>query len=64
MEAIIPISCFTSGGAGIGANWADVLVTLASFDAPSGKWIDGDSMLLHYRLSSGDENWIYGNIEQ
>lgn len=64
MEAIIPISSLSSGAAGIGDNWADVMVVLASYDSTSATWVDGDSMLLHYRLSAEEEEWIYGNIEQ
>jgi hypothetical protein len=40
------------------------MVVLASYDSPSATWLDGDSMLLHYRLSAADEDWIYGNIEK
>ncbi|KAA6461998.1 hypothetical protein DYQ86_10220 [Acidobacteria bacterium AB60] len=64
IEAIIPISAVSSGTPGLGSSWADVMVSLAAFDTPSGTWVDGDSMLLHYRLSSGDQSWTYGNIEQ
>jgi len=64
VEAVVPISSLSSGSASFGDNWAEVLVVLATYSAASAKWVDGDSMLLHYRLSSADENWIYGNIEQ
>ena len=41
-----------------------MLITIAAYNATSSQWQDGDSMLLHYRLSTSDQNWIYGNIEQ
>ena len=64
LEAVVPISSLSSGIPNFGNNWADVLVVLASYDSGSATWRDGDSMLIHYRLSTADENWIYGNIEQ
>jgi GH15 family glucan-1,4-alpha-glucosidase len=64
LEAVIPISSVSSGTPVLGNNWADLLIVLALYDSSSAAWQDGDSMLLHYRLSSADENWIYGNIEQ
>jgi GH15 family glucan-1,4-alpha-glucosidase len=64
LEAVIPISCFSSGGPVFGSNWTDVLVVLASFDQSTSTWKEGDSMLLHYQLATPYQNWIYGNIEQ
>jgi hypothetical protein len=32
--------------------------------ARSSSVMEQDSMLIHYRLSRPDQNWIYGNIEQ
>ncbi len=64
IEAVIPISSVSSGAVSFGNNWANVLVTLASYNAGSSKWVERDSLLLHYRLSTGDQNWIYGDIEQ
>jgi hypothetical protein len=64
IEAVIPISSVSSGAVSLGDGWADVLVILASYDTGSSKWVEGDSLLLHYRLSRGDQNWIYGNIEE
>jgi GH15 family glucan-1,4-alpha-glucosidase len=64
LEAIIPISAFSSGTPTFGNTWADVLVVLAFYDSTTATWQEGDSMLLHYRLSTPDQNWMYGNIEQ
>ncbi len=64
IEAVIPISSVSSVTPSLGNSWADVLVTLASYNSANSKWVDRDSLLLHYRLSTGDQNWIYGNIEQ
>jgi hypothetical protein len=49
---------------GLGNAWANMLVLLTYCDSTAGTWHDGESMLLHYRLSSAEQNWTYGNIEQ
>jgi hypothetical protein len=64
LEAVIPLSAFASGAPVFGTTWADVLVILAAYDATGGTWATGDRMLLHYRLSTPDQAWTYGNIEQ
>jgi hypothetical protein len=64
MEAAIPISAFSSGSPNFGNVWADVLIMLASYNTSNGTWQENDSMLIHYRLSTANQNWIYGNIEQ
>ncbi len=65
LEAVIPISAFTNWGqASFGNSWADVLIVLASYNSTTNMWQENDSMLIHYRLSTPDQNWIYGNIEQ
>lgn len=64
LEAIIPLSDLSNGPLNFGNKWADILIVLASYDSSTSSWKDGDSMLLHYRLSTNDQNWIYGNIEQ
>jgi GH15 family glucan-1,4-alpha-glucosidase len=63
IEAVIPISALASGYASFGS-WSDVLLVLAAYDSAKNAWSDGDKMLLHYRLSTPDQPWIYGNIEQ
>jgi GH15 family glucan-1,4-alpha-glucosidase len=64
MEAIVPISVLASGTPILGNAWADVLIVLASCEDTAMTWHDEDSMLLHDRLSTQDQNWIYGNIEK
>ncbi|HEV2274564.1 MAG TPA: hypothetical protein VGR96_10380, partial [Acidobacteriaceae bacterium] len=64
LEAVIPLSALASGTPGLGSTWADLLIVLVSWDSAASVWRDGDSMLLHYRLSTPDQNWIYGNIEE
>jgi GH15 family glucan-1,4-alpha-glucosidase len=62
IEAVVPLSSVSSGGAVFGG-WTELMVVLAYYDAGSSSWRDGDSLLLHYRLSTGDQDWIYGNID-
>jgi hypothetical protein len=64
IEAVIPISALSSGNSPLGNAWANVLVVLAAYDSAGNAWREADSMILHYRLSSPDQNWIYGNIER
>jgi GH15 family glucan-1,4-alpha-glucosidase len=65
LEAVIPISAFTIWGQpSFGNSWADVLIVLASYNSTTNMWQENNSMLIHYRLSTPDQNWIYGNIEQ
>jgi hypothetical protein len=64
LEAVIPISAFSSGSPNFGDAWADVLIVLASYNTSNGTWQENDSILIHYRLSTANQNWIYGNIEQ
>ena len=35
-----------------------------SYNSGTATWQENDSMLIHSRLSTSDDNWIYGNIEQ
>jgi hypothetical protein len=62
IEAVVPLSSVSSGSP-VFANWTEIMIVLAYFDAGSSSWRDGDSLLLHYRLSTSDQNWIYGNID-
>jgi GH15 family glucan-1,4-alpha-glucosidase len=64
LEAVIPISALSSGSPIFGNTWADLLIVLASYNTGSATWQENDSMLIHYRLSTSNQNWIYGNIEQ
>jgi hypothetical protein len=63
IEAVIPLSAFSSIAPTFQNNWSDLLITLVSYDTASSTWKDVDSMLIHYRLSTSIDNWIYGNIE-
>ena len=47
-----------------GSAWANVVVALAFYDTTSNDWDDDGKILIHYRLSTGAQAWIYGNIEQ
>jgi hypothetical protein len=48
----------------VGNTWVDVLIVLASYNAGTSTWQENDSMLIHYRLSTFDQDWTYGNIGQ
>jgi hypothetical protein len=63
IEAVIPLSSVSSGSPVFASNWTGIMIVLAYYDAGSSSWRDGDSLLLHYRLSTSNQNWIYGNID-
>ena len=60
---MIPLSSVSSGSPVFASNWTGIMIVLAYYDAGSSSWRDGDSLLLHYRLSTSNQNWIYGNID-
>ena len=64
LEAVIPITCLASESPHFGDSWADLIIVLASYNSDTRSWQEGDSMLLHYRLTTEDQAWIYGNIER
>ena len=64
LEAVIPISALSSRAPNLGNAWAHVLIVLASYDSNTAQWQEDNGMLIHYRLSTSQQNWIYGNIEQ
>jgi GH15 family glucan-1,4-alpha-glucosidase len=63
LEAVIPMWALSSGNVVFGG-WVDLLVVMVSYDANTSVWTEGDRLLLHYRVSTGEQQWIYGNIEQ
>jgi GH15 family glucan-1,4-alpha-glucosidase len=63
MEAVIPLWALASGDVVFGG-WVDLLVVMASCDATGEVWTEEDRVLLHYRVSTADQQWLYGNIEQ
>lgn len=63
LEAVIPLWTI-SGGAPSFGGYSCIIIGLVACDPATHVWTDGDRMLLHYRLSGGDQPWIYGNIEQ
>jgi GH15 family glucan-1,4-alpha-glucosidase len=62
IEAVIPIAAVASDHPSFGYAWADVIIALAERNGDT--WVDQDRILLHYRLSTPDQPWIFGNIEQ
>jgi hypothetical protein len=64
-ELAIPITTISSGSGApqLGSAWASLVLTMARYDQPTSSWIDGTKVLLHYRLSSDSDQWIFGNIE-
>jgi GH15 family glucan-1,4-alpha-glucosidase len=64
VELAVPISAVSSGPPAFGTAWATLAVTLARADtSPSGA-VDGNRVLVHYRLSTPDQPWSYGQIER
>jgi hypothetical protein len=41
-----------------------MVIALARRDKSSGAWLDDSKVLVHYRLTSAEESWLYGNVEQ
>ncbi|SRR6266487_379359 len=64
IEAAIPIAALTSTAPMMGNAWANMVLALVYHDPASDTWIDDSKVLIHYRLSTSDQSWIYGNIEQ
>jgi hypothetical protein len=64
VEAVIPISAVASATPLLGDAWSALTVELARHDPARDTWVGDSRVLLHYRLSSGAQPWIYGNIEQ
>jgi hypothetical protein len=64
LEAVVPIQAVASAPPPLGSAWGTIALALAYQDAASGTWIDDGRMLIHYRLSTVDQPWTYGNIEQ
>ena len=59
VEAAVPISVFAGGTPNFGYAWADLIVTLAERNGEM--WADRDRVALHYRLSTPDQPWTFGN---
>lgn len=65
IEAILPLAALTSGVVPpLGDTWVPLVVVLAQHDAATDTWADDGLLLLHYRLTSPTQAWIFGNIEQ
>ena len=63
VEVAIPLGAISSGPAGLGGNWGNLVIVLARYDAGSDTWTDDGRAALHYRLSTPADAWIYGNID-
>ena len=63
VEVCIPLGAISSGPAGLGGNWGNLVVVLARHDSASDTWTDDGRASLHYRLSTPGDSWIHGNIE-
>ena len=63
VDAVIPLSAVSSSAAALGTSWANLVITLTRHDPTGDTWTDDGRAVLHYRLSSGDQQWIYGHIE-
>jgi hypothetical protein len=62
LEAVIPFSALSSGGAPIG-NWANLIAVLAFQNTNNQQFVDDGRVMIHYRLSGPGDAWTYGNIE-
>jgi len=64
IEMAVPLSALSSASPTTGTSWATLGIALAQHTAATDTWTDTDRLLIHYRLSSPDQPWIYGDIEQ
>ncbi len=64
VEAVVPIQALANGVPWLGNAWGCIQIVLALYNTQTSTWQDSDALLVHYRLSTPDQNWIYGNIEQ
>jgi GH15 family glucan-1,4-alpha-glucosidase len=64
IEAAVPISALSSGPVSEGTAWGAIAVTLATHDPVTNTWKDGAKTLLHYRLTTPNQPWIYGNVDE
>jgi GH15 family glucan-1,4-alpha-glucosidase len=63
IEAVIPLSAVSSTGTPAAGSWAYMNIVLAYHDPVSNTWVDDDIMPVHYRLTSANQAWLYGNAE-
>lgn len=63
IEATIPLSAISSTGQP-SPGQAYVVLVLAGPGPSPDSWNETSKVLIHYRWSTRDEAWIYGNIEQ
>jgi GH15 family glucan-1,4-alpha-glucosidase len=64
ITAVIPIAALASVTPTAGDTWRRLQLVLARHDVATDAWLEDSSLSLHYRLSRGDQPWIYGNIER
>jgi hypothetical protein len=64
IEAAIPLDALASAGPAAGDNWTTMIVTLAHHDAPSSWWRQDGRLVILYRLSSGGQPAICGQLER
>jgi hypothetical protein len=65
IEAVIPITALsTNAEIALGGSWSPLIIVLTRHDQSNDRWLDDGRLVLHYRLSSPNQDWIYGNIEQ
>jgi GH15 family glucan-1,4-alpha-glucosidase len=62
IEALVPIWTVSSSTPAAGAAWAHMCIALGVIGA-DGTVDEVHRVAIHYRLSGGDQPWIYGNIE-
>jgi hypothetical protein len=64
IAALIPLTALASTTPALGDAWGQLQLVLAYPGATAGVWVEDSSILIHYRLSTPTQSWIYGNIER
>ena len=64
IQIVVPIMALSSSPPAFGTSWATLAVTIARADGSQHYASDGNKVLVHYRLSTPDQQWTYGQIEQ
>ncbi len=64
IQMVVPIAALSSSPPAFGTSWATLAVTIGRADGSSHFATDGNKVLIHYRLSTPDQQWTYGQIER
>ena len=64
IEIGVPISALSNTPPTAGVSWASLGIALTLHDPTSDTWTETDRLWIHYRFTTPDQAWIYGDIEQ